>query len=83
MVEIKGINFQVEITKKRIRNIYLRVEDNKISATCPYYTANYEVYNFINTKRDWIYKAYLYNQYKKENTRETLNYNSNQFLCNK
>ena len=68
MVEIKGIRFDVEIQKKRIRNIYLRVEGNKILATCPYYVAKYEVYNFIETKKDWIYKAYVYNANKKNNT---------------
>lgn len=61
MVEIKGIKFEVTITKKRIKNIYLRITDNKIEASCPYYVANYEVYNFIESKRDWIYKVYQYN----------------------
>ena len=61
MVEIKGIRFEVTITKKRIKNIYLRITGNKIEATCPYYVANYKVYNFIESKRDWIYKVYQYN----------------------
>lgn len=64
MVEIKSISFNVSIEKKRIRNIYLRVEGNTIKATCPYYVNEYEVYKFIETKRDWIYKAYLYNNNK-------------------
>ena len=61
MVEIKGVKFEVEITKKKIRNIYLRVEGNKIEATCPYYVPKYEVYNFIESKRNWIYRVYEYN----------------------
>lgn len=61
MVEIKGVKFEVEITKKKIRNIYLRVEGNKIEATCPYYMPKYEVYNFIESKRNWIYRVYEYN----------------------
>lgn len=64
MVEIKGITFEVNIEKKRIRNIYLRVEGNVIHATCPYYTAQYEVYKFIDSKRNWLYKVYQYNQNK-------------------
>ena len=64
MVEIKGIAFDVIIEKKRIRNIYIRVENNTINVTCPYYTNDYEVYKFIDTKRNWIYKVYQYNNNK-------------------
>lgn len=67
MVEIKGIKFEVEITKKKIKNIYLRVEGNKIDASCPYYVAKYEVYRFIESKRDWIYKVYQYNNERPKN----------------
>ena len=67
MVEIKGVKFEVEITKKKIRNIYLRVEGNKIDASCPYYVPKYEVYRFIESKRDWIYKAYVFNNNRPKN----------------
>ena len=67
MVEIKDIKFEVEITKKKIRNIYLRVEGNKIDASCPYYVPKYEVYRFIESKRDWIYKAYVFNNNRPKN----------------
>ena len=67
MVQIKGINFEVEITKKRIKNIYLRVEGNKINATCPYYVPNYEVYKFIETKKNWLYRVYQYNMNRPKN----------------
>ena len=67
MVEIKGVKFEVEITKKKIRNIYLRVEGNKIDASCPYYVPKYEVYKFIESKRDWIYKAYVFNNNRPKN----------------
>ena len=60
MVEIKGIRFDVDITKKKIKNIYLKVDGNKIHASCPYYVANYEVYNFIESKKSWIYRVYQY-----------------------
>lgn len=60
MVEIKGIKFDVEITKKKIKNIYLKVEGNKIHASCPYYVAKYEVYKFIELKKSWIYRVYQY-----------------------
>ena len=68
MLEIKGINFNVNIEKKKIKNIYLRVKDNTIYATCPFAMPDYKVYNFISTKRDWIYNVYLYNKRKSENS---------------
>lgn len=67
MVSIKGINFEVEITKKKIKNIYLRIEDNKIVASCPYYVPKYEVYKFIENKSNWIYKVYQYNNNRPKN----------------
>lgn len=67
MVEIKGIKFEVEITKKKIRNIYLRVNGNKIDASCPYYVPKYEVYKFIDTRRDWIYRVYQFNENRPKN----------------
>jgi len=66
MIQIHDINFEVSISKKRIRNIYLRLEGNKIMASCPYYVPNYEVYNFIESKKTWLYKAYLAQASKRE-----------------
>ena len=68
MIEIKGIPFEVEIERKRIKNLYLRVEGNKILASAPLRMPNYEIYNFINTKRNWIYKTYNYYEYKENVT---------------
>ena len=67
MIEIKGIRFETEITKKKIKNIYLRVEGNTIHASCPYYVPQYEVYKFIESKKAWIYKVYNYNQNRPKN----------------
>ena len=68
MIQIHNINFEVVITKKRIKNIYLRITGNRIDASCPYYVANYEVYKFIESKKNWIYKAYQYQQQKAQTT---------------
>ena len=67
MVTIKDINFEVEITKKRIKNIYLRLEGNLIKATCPKYVPNYEVYKFIENRSSWIYRVYMYNLSRPKN----------------
>ena len=68
MVEIKGIRFEVEIIHKRIKNLYLRLNDNKIIATAPYYMSDYEIYRFIETKRNWIYRVYDQQKYKERMT---------------
>ena len=46
---IDGINYEVVIEKKRIKNIYFRVkEDMKIYVTCPYLISNKEINNLLN-----------------------------------
>ncbi|MBQ6494068.1 MAG: M48 family metallopeptidase [Erysipelotrichaceae bacterium] len=64
MLEIKGIRFDVEINRKRIRNLYLRVDGNKIVVSAPLRMPDYEIYRFIENRRDWIYRTYDYNAYK-------------------
>ena len=65
MIEIKGIRFEVEIVHKKIKNLYLRLNDNRIVASAPLRMPDYEVYRFIESKRDWIYRTYDYMSYKK------------------
>jgi len=68
MLQIKGVTFNVSIERKRIKNIYLRVDENNLYVSAPFYVLDYEIYKFIDTKRDWIYKAYLASSYKKLTT---------------
>ena len=65
MIEIKGIRFEVKIEHKRIKNLYLRLKDNVIMASAPLRMPDYAVYQFIESKRDWIYKAYDHMVYNK------------------
>ncbi len=58
MIEIKGIRFEVKIVHKAIRNLYLRLKDEEILATAPFLMPDFEVYRFIERKRDWIYKTH-------------------------
>ena len=64
MLEIKGIEFEVEINRKKIKNMYLRLDGNKVIVSAPFRVPEYEIYKFINSRRDWIYKTYDYNVYK-------------------
>lgn len=68
MVEIKDIKFDVIIERKKIKNIYMRLDNNNLSISAPLVLPEYKIYQFIESKRDWIYKAYLYQQSKKVNS---------------
>ena len=67
MLEIKGIRFEVIITKKKIRNIYLRLKDTTVSVSAPLFMADYKIYQFIESRKAWIYQAYLSQQNRKLN----------------
>ncbi|MBR5754345.1 MAG: DUF45 domain-containing protein [Erysipelotrichaceae bacterium] len=64
MVEIKGVVFNVEITRKKIKNMYLRLDGNTIKASVPVRMPEYEVYRFIESRKPWIYRAYDSQAYK-------------------
>lgn len=56
-VFIAGIERNVTIQKKRIRNIILRIEeDGNLKVSCPYYVGEEDVKRFIYEKSDWIMK---------------------------
>ena len=69
MLEIKGVHFEVEIIHKKIKNLYLRLDGNKVVATAPMRMPDYEVYKFIDARRNWIYKTYERMNQKKEITK--------------
>ena len=58
MLEIKGVRFEVEITCKRIKNMYLRVNGEKLMVSAPFLMPEWRIYRFLEEKRDWIYRAY-------------------------
>ena len=64
MLEIKGIRFNVEIKRKKIKNMYLRLNGNTVLASVPLRMPEYEIYRFIESRRDWIYRTYDYQRYK-------------------
>ena len=68
MVEIKGIRFNVSIERKKIKNLYLRISEQTINASAPLNMPEYEIYKFINSKRDWIYNVYNRQQIKQQTT---------------
>lgn len=57
IVSINGKDYEVIIHRKRIKNIYLRVKDDCLEVTCPYYVLDFEVMKFIESKKVWIAKV--------------------------
>lgn len=57
-MEIAGENREVLITRKRIKNMILRVErDGNLKVSCPYRVSQKEILAFIKQKEDWILKT--------------------------
>ena len=59
MIEINGLIFDIKITKKRMRNMYMRLNGNTIEISAPKYVNDNEIYRFINERKKWIYETYF------------------------
>lgn len=48
--------YTIEVTRKRIKNMYLRVKDTAgtLSVSAPYGMSNTEIRKFVESKSDWI-----------------------------
>lgn len=68
MIEVKGIKFDVVINRKSIRNIYMRVNNTTLEVSVPFIMPEYKVYQFIESKKNWIYRTYTFQNEKKKNS---------------
>ena len=57
MIQIKNRYFDLEIERKNIKNLYLRLRGNQILITCPKRMSETEIKTFIKSKEDWIIRA--------------------------
>ena len=48
--------YTIEVTRKRIKNMYLRVKDTDgtLSVSAPYGMSDTEIRKFVESKSDWI-----------------------------
>ena len=48
--------YTIEVTRKRIKNMYLRVKDTDgtLSVSAPYGMSDAEIRKFVESKSDWI-----------------------------
>lgn len=67
MIQIGEKEYKVIIERKRIKNIYLRVDGDTLKITCPKWISNEEINKFIYSKAKWIIKSSL-NKKEKDKT---------------
>ena len=65
-VELDGNVYNVEIIKKNNRNIYIRVKDGKIIATCNYLTSKNSILKLIMDNKKSIIRMLDKDNKKKE-----------------
>lgn len=55
---IKIQNLEIELEKKKIKNMYLRIlpPDGRIHISAPYRMSDEKIYAFVTDKLDWIYR---------------------------
>jgi predicted metal-dependent hydrolase len=70
--EVDGINYDVILNKKRIRNIYVRFKNNSISVSTPFLVSEKEIYNVLDKNIDFIRKMI-----QRENKKNTITYLGN------
>lgn len=73
MISIGDKLYKVEIERKRIRNIYLRVDNDTLRITCPKWVSNEEINKFIYSKAKWIIKSSLSKEYKNNTSKLVIN----------
>lgn len=65
--------YKVEIERKKIRNIYLRIDNDTLKITCPKWVSNEEINKFIYSKAKWIIKSSLNKEYKNNTSKLIIN----------
>ena len=57
MIKIGERYFELKVTRKNMKNIYLRVRNEVLEVTCPKWVSNDDVLRFIKNKEEWILKV--------------------------
>lgn len=57
MIKVGDSYFELKVTKKNMKNIYLRIRNNTLEVTCPKWLSNEEIIKFVESKQSWILKA--------------------------
>ena len=57
MVKVGERYFELKVTRKNMKNIYLRLRNETLEVTCPKWVSNDDVLRFIKNKEEWILKV--------------------------
>lgn len=65
------MSFHLTITRKKIKNLYLRVHpDGTVAVSAPKYMSDKDICDFVNSKDDWIEKQLKKLEERKQQTTE-------------
>lgn len=73
MIQIGDKEYKVLIERKRIRNIYLRIDNDTLKITCPRWVSNEEINKFIYSKAKWIINSSLKKEVKDKTSKLVIN----------
>ena len=76
-----GVEYPIEIIKKNNKNTYLRVKDGKIVVTTNYFVSKSKIEELIVNNKEFIDKALIKNNKKKEDTSFKLFGNVYDIVC--
>jgi predicted metal-dependent hydrolase len=69
-MELLGREVEVLVEKKRMKNIYMRINDEgKVYVTCPILTPNFEINRLLNKNKKALER--MYNAYLKKSVKKT------------
>ncbi len=65
-IDLDGLTYNVFITRKNIKNMYLRIKSDGIYITCNYLIPKSMIVSFIKNNKESIIKEYKRQQRKEE-----------------
>ena len=54
MIKVGAYDLELKIIRKKIKNLYLRLENHTLIVTCPYFITDQAIRAFIMAKEKWI-----------------------------
>jgi len=67
-INIGGLEFDLEIKRKKIKNLNLHLDGNRLKVSAPSFVTQQRIMAFITDKSDWILRAYQRNRKQRDNS---------------
>lgn len=68
-----GEEIPYQLTRKKIKNLYISIKDGKVTVKAPMRLKEKYIYEFLEKKVAWVYKAWQESLKNKENNRKINN----------